>query len=121
MALPFQRICDCGTKLLPFTVSKTGSTIKTTVFGDSDTIWGAGGRPKQLWKPMIAVQVQPDNAKIKTAMKPIWAHGEGLSEWISRERTPPPLAGVCSCNVNVLRIQRNWQKGQTKLSPQKSA
>jgi len=43
---------------------------------------------------MMAVQVQPDNVKVKAAAKPVRSHGKGLTDWIRQERIPPPLAGV---------------------------
>src|SRR6185369_17063751 len=43
---------------------------------------------------MIAVQVQPDNIKVRAATKLMQSHGQGLPDWIRQERIPPPLAGA---------------------------
>jgi hypothetical protein len=80
-AFPFQRIWDCGTNSLPFTVRTTESAVTEIALGDSNVIWGVVGTPRQLLKPMIAVQVQPGNVKVKAAAKPIRRLADLFSLW----------------------------------------
>jgi len=46
---------------------------------------------------MIAVQVQPDNIKVRAATKPMRSHGKGLAEWIRQERIPPSSCWYLYC------------------------
>ena len=81
-AFPFQRICDWGTKPLPLTVRTTEFAVTETTLGDNNVIWGGADTPRQVLKPMIAVQVQPDSVKAKTVTKLMRSHGKVVADWI---------------------------------------
>src|SRR5579862_4175971 len=71
-ALPFQMICDWGTKELPFTIRGVDSAPPGIVFGESEVIWGWGTDPGQLLKTKSALQVdQPDSSVVRAARQVI--------------------------------------------------
>ena len=88
-ALPFHMICDCGTKALPFTVSRTDAASPGMAPGESEVIWGCGTEPSQLLKSTIALQVaQPAKSKVRAAMKAMRTKGKGLRGLTRQERIP---------------------------------
>ena len=69
------------------------------VSGESEVIWGCGTTPGQLLKPMIAVQVQPDNSRITTPRKMMRREKEGLRDLTRQEdiqATLVPAFSYCS-------------------------
>ncbi len=69
-AFPFHMICELTAKLDPFTVIRTDSPSPGIPFGESEVILGCGIEPSQPLKTNIALQVvQPDNSKIRPAMR----------------------------------------------------
>jgi hypothetical protein len=85
-------ICDWGTKPLPFTISSTDSVLPGIGSGESELIRGCGTVPEQLLKLLIAAQVdQPDNSRVRNAMKPTRTQGKGLQGLTRQERIPATL------------------------------
>src|SRR5271166_6493238 len=80
--LPFHRISDWGVKPLPSTVSGTEFASLGTLPGERAAIWGCSPAPSQLWNPML--QVQPDNSRVRTAMRAMRIEGEAL-QGLTRE------------------------------------
>src|SRR5258708_21169864 len=88
-ALPFHMICDCGTKALPFTISRTDAASPGMAPGESEVIWGCGTEPSQLLKSTIALQVvHPASSRVRAAMKAMRTNGKGLRGLTRQERIP---------------------------------
>src|ERR1700687_1111689 len=88
-ALPFHMICDCGTKPLPLTVSRTDVAPPGTAPGESEIIWGCGTELSQLLKSTIALQVvQPANSRVRAAIQAMRTAGKGVQELTRQERIP---------------------------------
>jgi hypothetical protein len=83
-AFPFHRICDWRAKPLPDTISTVESASCGMDSGESEAIWGCV-TPGQLTK--IAVQVHPDNSKVRAPTKARRTQAEGL---------PDPARGDCT-------------------------
>src|SRR5262245_36371342 len=79
--------------------------------GEMSVIAGVTGTPRQLLKPIIAVQVQPDNTKLKAATKPMRSQGKGSAFSMRQERIPPPLASVLNPRPTILvAVLDSWSR-----------
>ena len=112
-ALPFHMICDWGTKPLPFTISTTDSVLPGMGSGESELIRGCGTVPGQLLKLTIALQVdQPDNSRVRTAMKAIRTEGKGLQGLTRQEHIPASLLPTFLIVASVARPRHTKQPEQ---------
>src|SRR5208337_3329423 len=82
--LPFHSICDWRVKPFPSTVSGTEFASLGTLLGEREAIWGCSAVLSQLWNSML--QVQPDNSRVRTAMRARRIEGEGLQGLTRGER-----------------------------------
>ncbi len=106
-APPFHMICDWETKPLPFTISSTDSELPGIGSGESELIRGCGMVPEQLLKLLIAAQVdQPDNSRVRNAMKPTRTQGKGLQGLTRQERIPTSLLPAFLIVTSGARLRR---------------
>ncbi len=99
-ALPFHMICDCGTKALPFTISRTDAASPGMAPGKSEVIWGSGTEPSQLLKSTIALQVvQPAKSRVRGRNEGNAYQGERLTGTNqARAHTSLPITSIFYCN-----------------------
>ena len=88
-AFPFHMISELTAKLAPFTVNRTDSPSPGTAFGESEVILGCAIEPSQPLKTNIALQVvQPDNSKIRPAIRAMRTEGRGSPGLTTPRRIP---------------------------------
>ena len=103
--LPFHIICEWGVKPLPSTIRGTEFASSGMLLGESAATWAwSWPTPSQLSNH--ALQVQPDNNRVRAAMKAI----EGKS--LQRRTKEEHILASLTYAANILHPKRRHQPGR---------